>query len=752
MNTKKTSTGGKIADAIIIPVTGIVVFAILFVFALMLWSSRLTDRTAEQSERNLIEGAIHLKLDQIAKQQEDAAVWDEAYFRTIPTAQDPDWLKRNVAEWLDQSYGHTKSFILGPDRTVIARHDRSGATDWLDQSVLSDLRMPLARVRARFITSFTRTASGIFRFQPVFNDYNQSIFETGAVLIDGSPYFFSATAISPDLHTIGIQRHPPAVLVSFVPIDRQILHRLAEMAGLSGLHPSRQHDDALDLSTIILKSPNRQPVVTLSWQSSKPGSDMLSRVLPVLVLLALAIGTLTALVMGYARSATRKLAASEAKAVHAAQHDSLSGLPNRVYFTRMLSRSLADWKEQGGLIAAVYIDLDHFKDINDTLGHAAGDEVIRAVALRLRGVVPANGMLARISGDEFALILRDCASRKLIECQLDRIQDELVRPVKVSGTELYVSMSMGAAVAPQDGLGSGELLRKADIALYDAKANGRGRWSFFDPVMEEDVRTRDNIARELRHAIDTNALSVAYQPQVDGITGRYVAVETLVRWAHPERGPINPASFVPIAEETGLINDLGLWVLRRACQDAHRWPDVAISVNISPTQFRHPRFVDHVIATLAAYDLPPSRLEIEVTESVFAGKDSVILTAMRQLKELGVRIALDDFGSGYSSLSYLRRFPFDILKIDRDFVSNVGECEQARAILRTIVDLGSALGMTVVAEGIETAEQERFLMAIGCDRLQGYYIARPGSGEEIEPIILGRGLDVPTSLGSRLAS
>ncbi len=736
--------GGKIANTIIIPVIGVMLLAVVFVFAILIWSSALTDTAAEDSERNLIEGSLALQLDQLSNQQEAAAVWDDAYFRAKRGSEEAAWLLHRVAISLSQMHGHTRTAILDRNLSAIVAYDDDGAANWLDETLLTALSGPVTRVRASYIASFKKTPSGTYRFQPDYRANHRTIFENGVVLAGGRPHYFSVTAISPQTHNIGADRDAPAVLLSFVAMTPSVLGRLSGMAGIAGIEAGPVQQSRSDVASILVMDPSGQPVTRLNWRSSRPGSLMLMRILPVLVLLVLAIAAMTALLLNYARQSTRKLANSEARAIYAAQHDSLSGLPNRDYFSRMLVEALADYQDERsakGLTAVIYIDLDHFKDINDTLGHAAGDEVIKAVTARLRTIVPPTGMLARISGDEFAMILSGCRSRSLIEYQLSHIQDELSRPLRVAGSELYVSLSMGAAIAPQDGTTAGELLRKADIALYDAKANGRRRWSFFDPAMEEHVHTRDKIARDLRRAIDNDLLSVAYQPQLDSRTGRVAAVETLVRWTQPDHGPISPAIFVPIAEETGLINDLGLWVLRRACRDAHNWPDITVSVNISPTQFRHPRFIDQVIETLSAFDVAPSRLEIEVTESVFAGKDDTVLTAMKRLKELGLKIALDDFGSGYSSLSYLRRFPFDILKIDRDFISPVDESPQAQAIVRTIIDLGAALGMTVVAEGIETAPQVQFLTSAGCERMQGYYIGRPAPVETVSALIQSISLD-----------
>ncbi|MEP3303508.1 MAG: bifunctional diguanylate cyclase/phosphodiesterase, partial [Roseibium sp.] len=358
----------------------------------------------------------------------------------------------------------------------------------------------------------------------------------------------------------------------------------------------------------------------------------------------------------------------------------------------------------------------------------------------LKAIAPKSGVIARISGDEFAMLLADCDNQQSVEQILARIQDQMVRPIRIDNNELFVSLSMGAALAPRDGTDPGELLRKADIALYDAKENGRGRWSFFDNSMQESVQTKDKMSRELRRAIDNDSLDIAYQPQCDADANEVIAVEALARWTHSEMGTISPSSFIPLAEETGLINDLGQWILRRACRDAHRWPDLLVSVNVSPTQFKHPRFVEMILETLDDFNLAPNRLEIEVTESVFAGQHMTILNSMKRLQDRGVKIALDDFGSGYSSLSYLRKFPFDTLKIDRDFISDMDDSLEAEAILTSIIQLGQALGMTIVAEGIEAGHQIGFLADNGCHRMQGYYISRPLADEALAEFLDDRAM------------
>ncbi|WP_417671778.1 putative bifunctional diguanylate cyclase/phosphodiesterase [Roseibium sp.] len=742
-------SGGRIANAIIIPMIAVVVLAVACVFGLMIWSSHTSDKSAVSSQQTLLDGAITLKLDQMARQQVGTVVWDQAYFKSANPVLNQPWLFSNVGRWLDDTYGFSRAILISRESKPAFSYDANLVRNWDSPELMNQLEHSVARVRAKYITSFKRTPSGLFRFTADHQTEGRALSENGLVAIDGQIYFFSAAAITQEVHTIAAVRRPPAVLISFQPMNEEALAKIARISGLSQLHYTNAPSDDSAIANIVLKSPKGNTIGYLEWRANRPGTEMLGQVTPVLLILALAIVGLTIGVMDFTRQTTKKLASSQAEAIHTARHDSLSGLPNRSQFSQLLQEALKLPQSETDGSAVVYIDLDRFKDINDTLGHAAGDEVIRAVAARLQAVIPDNGVIARISGDEFAMLLTHCDGQDWVEHILSRIQDQLVRPIRIENNELFVSLSMGAAMAPRDGIDSGELLRKADIALYDAKGNGRGRWSFFDPSMQEHVLAQDKMSRELRRAIDEDALEIAYQPQCDAKANRIVAIEALARWTHPDIGPISPASFIPLAEDTGLINDLGLWVLRRACRDAHRWPDLVVSVNVSPTQFKHPRFVEKVLETLEDFHLPPGRLEIEVTENVFASQHKTILTSMKRLKDLGVKVALDDFGSGYSSLSYLRRFPFDTLKIDRDFISNLDQSQEALAILTTIIHLGKALGMTTVAEGIETREQIAFLSENGCNRMQGYLISRPLGDAALEAFLEDHAMDIAMKLADK---
>jgi diguanylate cyclase (GGDEF)-like protein len=731
MNNSTKNSGGQIANAIIIPMVVIVMISVFGIFGLLHWSARLSDETAVESQNKLIAGALQLTQNYMVKQQNGVVIWDEAYRRVNQADLDEGWIYNNLMHWLFQNHGFTKSILINRDFDVQYIYAQNHTSKWMTPELLDELKPAIAKVRARYIISFRRTPSGLYSFVPQSSDARRSIAETGVVSLADEPYLFSAAAVMPQIQSISRVRFPPTVLVSLVPLRGEKLKEISDMSRLNGFVLAPTDTERDGVGRFQLKSPHGQVVGLIAWQTSEPGSQMMYRINPFLWLAAFMIATVVFAVAIFTYQMTRRLAQSEARAVHAAHHDALSGLPNRARFHTLLTDTLEESAANGTNTAVVYIDLDHFKDINDTLGHSAGDKVITAVAQRLQHVIPETGIVARISGDEFAMVIKNCEDDVWLEYILDQVQDEISRPIMIGSRELHASLSMGAAVAPRDGDDPDELLRKADIALYDAKENGRSRRSFFEPNMEHHVQSKDRLSRELRLALKNDELDLAYQPQSDTSAKRIVSVEALARWTKKDGTVISPAQFIPVAEETGLINDLGIWVLNKACAKAHEWPGITVSVNVSPNQFKHPRFVEKVMAILAANNLPPQRLEIEVTESVFAGRNDSVLKALRRLKNLGVKVALDDFGSGYSSLSYLRRFPFDTLKIDRDFVSDMNGNAEAEAILVSIIQLGKALGMTIVAEGIETQEQIRFLQAHNCHRMQGFYISRPLSDEAL---------------------
>jgi diguanylate cyclase (GGDEF)-like protein/PAS domain S-box-containing protein len=426
-----------------------------------------------------------------------------------------------------------------------------------------------------------------------------------------------------------------------------------------------------------------------------------------------------------ARRSTERIA-------YLARHDSLTSLPNRVLFTDALNRACSAIETgEAGQAALLCLDLDGFKAVNDTLGHAVGDALLVAVADRLRRCVREGDVAARLGGDEFAVIMADAAHDDAARMAA-RIVESLGQPYNLDGQRVEIAASVGVVVAQPGQSEPTKLLQDADLALYRAKAEGRRTWRFFDAVMDVQVQDRQLLRAELQGALDRGEFRLEFQPVVGLSSRRVVAAEALLRWRHPTRGSVSPPEFVELAEETGLICLIGAWVLDQAIKEASTWPaPIIVAVNLSPVQFRDAGLVTTVTKALQAHAFPPTRLELEITESVLLQPTSQTLTVVRQLRELGIRIALDDFGTGYSSLSYLRRFPFDTLKVDRSFVSDLGRDKPALAIVKAIVDIACNVGMTVTAEGVETEQQAAILESCGCERAQGYLFGKPQSAAAV---------------------
>jgi diguanylate cyclase (GGDEF)-like protein/PAS domain S-box-containing protein len=408
------------------------------------------------------------------------------------------------------------------------------------------------------------------------------------------------------------------------------------------------------------------------------------------------------------------------------RHDALTGLPNRVRLQEFLEGTLQTVSMAGPPLVLLSLDLDRFKPVNDLLGHAAGDQVLNEVSGRLAECVRHGDLVARVGGDEFVLILTDAQSADDVETLCRRLIEAIETPVLIDEQEIFISASIGIAMAPTDATQAPELLRYADIALYEAKASGRSTWRFYAGDMNARIIERRRLESDLRFAIKHGELRLHFQPRFSLDDGKMVGAEALVRWQHPQRGLIPPDTFIPIAEETGLILPLSDWVMATALGYAAQWPEhLFVSVNLSPVEFKRGNLTARIQHVLEGADIEPSRVEVEITEGVMLDDAVGALDVMRSLKKLGVRIAMDDFGTGYSSLSYLRTFPFDGLKIDRSFLSRLGQSEDDRAIIQAIVGLGRALSLTVTAEGIETAEHLRLLRAVSCDEGQGYFLSRP---------------------------
>ena len=445
---------------------------------------------------------------------------------------------------------------------------------------------------------------------------------------------------------------------------------------------------------------------------------------------------------------------AEARLAFMAQHDGLTGLPNRNLLRQHIEEMLLHMRRSADKVAVLMLGLDNFKAVNDTLGHAIGDKLLRGVAKWLRSTLREEDALARLNSDEFVVVQSGLTRPEDAVVLAKRILEAIANPYLLEGQSVVIGASIGIAMAPSDGEDSEKLLKSADMALSRAKADSRGMFSFFEAALDARAQARRKIEVELRDAIQNDVLRPYYQPLIDLSSGRITGFEALVRWPHPERGMVSPAEFIPVAEDTGLINPLGGLMLRRACLDAAIWPDdVRVAINLSPLQFRSGNLLTMVTDALKQSGLPPRRLELEITETLLLEKSSQVLATLHALRALGVRVSMDDFGTGYSSLSYLRSFPFDKIKIDQSFVRDLGANREAQAIIRSIVSLGKGLGVTITAEGVETEAELSCLRAEGCHEGQGFLFGRARPNVEIVGLLKAqRGVDRPDDVDAAMVA
>jgi diguanylate cyclase (GGDEF)-like protein len=524
---------------------------------------------------------------------------------------------------------------------------------------------------------------------------------------------------------------PRPLVLTYRFVENTLLDTVGERLQLENLRVIQGGATPASDHVFTLVDGRGDAIASFAWTPKRPGARILQSVVPFIGIALAGFAVLAGLVLRYMRHTAATIAAGENRLRYLALHDPLCGLPNRIYFGERLEATIADVKPGGPTAAVFYIDLDHFKDVNDTLGHPIGDELIRSVTLRLSRTLRGDDLVARLGGDEFAVITTASSDQSALQTIADRIIATLCAPYAVNGHTIVIGASIGIAVIDHRTKDAADIMRYADMALYRAKNEGRNRACIYDAEMDADLSKRKLVEQDLREAIENDTLKVLYQPIVNASGETVVGVEALARWPHPTRGLISPTEFIPIAEHSGLIIQLGAQVLRRACLDGQAWPGVTVAVNVSPLQFRQLNFVSVVERILAETGFDPARLELELTESTLLGNVESAETAMRRLKALGVRLALDDFGTGYSSLLYLRRFPFDKLKIDRSFVNSIEKAADAAAIVHAVVSLGRGLGMKVTAEGVETADQHLFLRAAGVHNMQGYRFGKPCPAAEV---------------------
>lgn len=693
----------------------------------VLLSASQANKLAGDRQQALIETVLQQRSAAIAHDQEGVTIWDEALRHVTAPHPDFKWLDDNLGVWLHSYYGHDEAYVLDASgEPIYAMRDgkRISPGDYRQRvglvalPLVQDLARKLARPLPHSVTVPQRTPDSY-----------------AIARVRSHPAIVSVKAILDEEGSITPGMRPP-FHVSVRRLDGSFLKELAEAYQLTNARFLTALDPVGSDRAAPLVDRAGKTLGYIVWEPFGPGALMARRIAPfaigALVLILAMVGWLLLRI----RRSTLALEASEAQAQHLAFHDPLTGLANRALFDDRLGHILADAQANDTQVALLYFDLDRFKQVNDTLGHPAGDELIVATARRLVEVTRETDVVARIGGDEFAVIQTGAVSAASAEILCLRIIEAVGEPFDLAGSKASVGVSIGVALSPADATTRTELARKADIALYEAKAAGRGRYMLFREEMDAGVRHRREIEADLRDALDAgDQLRIEYQPLYAAQSGQIIGAEALLRWQHPVRGMMSPATFVPIAEACGLINRIGSWVLERACADAVRLRLPTISVNVSAVQLRDGKLAEEILGVLKRTRLEPSRLEIEITETSFIESASACQGTLVRLRAAGVRIALDDFGTGYSSFSHLRNFEVDRIKIDQSFVNGIDMRRGGSAIIRAIVDLAKASGMQITAEGVETDEQRDFLAHAGCTSLQGYLLSRPLSPAAIAALL-----------------
>ncbi|WP_312059178.1 putative bifunctional diguanylate cyclase/phosphodiesterase, partial [Pantoea septica] len=657
INSAKLSAGlrGSFIREVLLPLAAILLLTLAGAGTGLFLSTSISNQKAQAQQQRMIEASFAQSLAEHQRQLHSLSRWTPLLTHLEAAQPDPRWLDDNVGRWLYEMFGHQLIMVLDEARRPVQA--------WRNGALLTDPARD-AGVQAILASALLRAAA------------QQEAADLARV--DGRVAALAIGAIRRDA-----QAAPRFMLVSLKYLDDGYLAALAERSQLKGLRFSDPGTPPVAPARFMLTSQTDGDVGYINWDPARPGAEMLRAIGPSTGVAVLVV-TLLCLYMvrrlwtsSFNLSQSMlKLGASEAQALHLAFHDVLTGLPNRALVEDRLTQALALATRHEQRVALMLIDVDRFKNINDTYGHHAGDELIIAVAHRLAGLMRACDTVGRIGGDEFLVVMPEVDHIGQVEALAQRILDALSQPFPLFGGEVWSGASIGLVLAPKDGVDRQELVRKADIALYEAKSSGRGKYRQFERVMDESIRTRQSIAADLRAALQNfKGLAVWYQPLMDIDGKNMVGVEALLRWDHPTRGAIPPGDFIAIAEETGLIIPLGEWVLREACLTQQRFPALMVAVNVSPVQFRATGFVARMIDIMRECGGDPQRIELEITEGVLIEDEHEARAIIIALRDAGFRIALDDFGTGYSSLNYLSTFPVDKIKIDRSFTQSLGVAE-----------------------------------------------------------------------------
>ena len=727
---------------LIAPMSALLACLSALLVILLFYSASSMNQTARETQRALINNALSLRLVQSLSELRSVAWWDEMVIKSSARGRDADWLDVEVGVFVTTSYKHDRLLILDTQNRPIYGFGQDQRLDQATQEKLTRLVEPLVdQIHGGKNVSPRITDTSFIDDALEQSEITERRYGRGAAAImanEGRPVFAVAMEITPSLDATLLSKRP-YLLVSVTDLTPAVLKDIGHSVLIKDLNYGAHFATTPDAFPI--RSDDGKAMGALAWTVMRPGDRLIRDLLPPIIIILIAAMAVIAGLFHRLLGSTRELAKREVEAQYLANHDALTGLPNR----RKLAAQLEELRqEHGGALRSVSvacIDLDRFKDINDTLGHQAGDELIKAVGRRVESRMSPGDMLARLGGDELA-ILRLHHHADEGERLSELVIGSFAEPFPVLGHEIETKASLGVTCATLD-RAFDDIMREADIALYEAKAMGRGRACHFVAPMAAKLENRHMIEVDLRRAIAKRELTLNYQPIVEAATGRIVSVEALVRWHSETHGQVSPEIFVGIAEETGMMAALGHFIIEQAIADSKRWPHLTTAINISPAQLRSATILKELLATTQQFGVSPDRITIEITETLLMASDARTLKLLHQFKEHGFSLALDDFGTGYSSLAYIRDFPFDRLKIDRQFIKGVDENPRAMAIVEGVVNFGRILGHEIIAEGIETEQEMQAMQRAGCTHLQGFVFSKPLTADHIEAL---------SQISSRLAA
>ncbi|WP_036837489.1 putative bifunctional diguanylate cyclase/phosphodiesterase [Pleomorphomonas oryzae] len=702
------------------------VLALSAIGLFLVWAARSVDQEDIRRQGEIAGYALREIRTNLSHNQESSTFWDEAVERTAVSGND-EWIDGNLGSWMHTFFGVDEAYVLdGQDQPIYSFADNQIKPAGFFEERRDLLRPYLQALRSKLATEEA----------PIAGSHEQSVGVSDYLYVAGQPAVLSVKPIVSDSGRLSQSISTIHIHVAIQYLEGDVIRRVGQAHVLQDLKfvPAGALDP--DAASVTLTGDTSGATVPFEWVPYQPGRRLLASLLPILALVAstLMVGTLLISSASYRRKLDRIKNNEHIR--YLASHDPLTGLPNRAAYEKAADELVDQFSlhQQSDPLAFLFMDLDRFKQVNDILGHQIGDAVLVEFARRTAGILPANAPVYRVGGDEFAALIPHRTKRE-VEQICSEIIDSLAEPMEIEGRRAFIGVSIGVSMAPHHGTDRPELNRKADVALYHAKLAGRRRFSIFGSQMDDAIQNRAAIEADLREALRTKiGLSVVYQPKFASDGDRVLGAEALVRWQHPGRGAISPVVFIPIAEEAGLIGDLGLWVLETACREAVAWPVDHLAVNVSPIQLRDPEFVEAVSAVLSRTGFPAERLELEMTETDFADSEEVGLQNIKSLNAKGIAIAIDDFGTGSSTFERLRDISFDRIKIDRSFVKNITESEGDAEIVRAMISMAHAKGLKTTAEGVETPEQRDVLRAFGCDELQGFLMGKPMPPTELSQI------------------